>query len=100
MGLLIVVVISIATLILQREGVQPAVVDAMTGLLGNKGGEAINTTLQAAGKPSESIFATVIGTATFVHEKCFSDASGGRWPIGDERCGRGSFTPPAYCPYR
>lgn len=66
MGPVIVVVISIASLVLQREGVQRAVVDSLTGLLGNKGGEAINTTLQAAGKPSEGIFATVIGTATLI----------------------------------
>jgi membrane protein len=66
MGPLIVVVISIASLVLKREGVQQAVVDSLTGLLGNKGGEAINTTLQAAGKPSEGIFATVIGTVTLI----------------------------------
>ena len=66
MGPLIVVVISIASLVLKREGVQRAVVDSLTGLLGNKGGEAINTTLQAAGQPSEGIFATVIGTATLI----------------------------------
>ena len=66
MGPVIVVVISIASLVLQREGLQRAVVDSLTGLLGNKGGEAINTTLQAAGKPSEGIFATVIGTATLI----------------------------------
>jgi membrane protein len=66
MGPLIVVVITIASLVLEREGVQRAVVDALTGLLGNKGGEAINTTLKAAGKPSEGIFATVIGTATLI----------------------------------
>jgi membrane protein len=66
MGPLIVVVISIASLVLQREGVQREVVGALTGLLGNKGGEAINTTLQAAGKPSEGIFATVIGTVTLI----------------------------------
>ena len=41
MGPLIVVVISIASLVLKREGVQGAVVDALTGLLGDKGGEAI-----------------------------------------------------------
>jgi membrane protein len=66
MGPLIVVVISIASLVLEREGVQRSVVGTLTGLLGNKGGEAINTMLQAAGKPSEGIFAAVIGTATLV----------------------------------
>ncbi len=66
MGPLIVVVISIASLVLEREGVQHSVVGALTGLLGNKGGEGISTMLQAAGKPSEGIFAAVIGTATLV----------------------------------
>jgi len=66
MGPLIVVVISIASLVLKREGVQGAVVDALTGLLGDKGGEAIKTMLQAAGKPSEGIVATIIGTATLI----------------------------------
>ena len=66
MGPLIVVVISIASLVLDHEGVQREVVGTLTGLLGNKGGEAINTMLKGAGKPSEGIFATVIGTATLI----------------------------------
>ena len=66
MGPLIVVVISIASLVLDHEGVQREVVGTLTGLLGNKGGEAINTMLKGAGKPNEGIFATVIGTATLI----------------------------------
>src|SRR5690242_21711847 len=46
MGPLIVVMISIASLVLKREGVQRGVVETLTGLLGNKGGEAINSMLQ------------------------------------------------------
>jgi membrane protein len=65
-GPLIVVVISIATLVLDREGVQREVAGAIGGLLGDKGAEAVNTMLSAAGKPREGIFASIIGTVTLV----------------------------------
>jgi membrane protein len=65
-GPLIVIVISIATLVFDREGVQREVTGAIRGLLGEKGAEAVNTMLSAAGKPSEGIFATIIGTVTLV----------------------------------
>jgi membrane protein len=65
-GPLIVVVISIATLVLDREGVQREVTEAIGGLLGDKGAEAVNTMLTAAGKPGEGIFASIIGTVTLV----------------------------------
>jgi membrane protein len=61
-----VVVISIAALIFGREGVQREVTEAIRGLLGDKGGESVNTMLSAAGKPSEGIFASVIGTVTLI----------------------------------
>src|SRR5947207_1280015 len=50
-GPLIVVVISIATLVLDREGVQREVTAAISGLLGEKGAEAVNNMLSAAGRP-------------------------------------------------
>jgi membrane protein len=65
-GPLIVVAISIAALVFQREGVQHQVADAVRGLLGAKGGEAVNTMLTSAGKPSEGVFATIIGTMTLI----------------------------------
>jgi membrane protein len=65
-GPLIVVVISVATLVLDREGVQQEVTGAIKGLLGEKGAEAVNTMLSAAGKPGEGIFASIIGTVTLV----------------------------------
>jgi membrane protein len=65
-GPLIVVVISIAGLIFGREGVQGEVTTAIKGLLGDKGAEAVNTMLTSAGKPSEGIFASIIGTVTLV----------------------------------
>ena len=66
LGPLIVVVISIAALIFGREGVQREVTEAIGGLLGAKGGESVNTMLSAAGKPSEGIFASIIGTVTLI----------------------------------
>jgi membrane protein len=65
-GPLIVVVISIAALIFGREGVQREVAEAIRGLLGDKGAESINTVLTAAGKPTEGIFASIIGTVTLI----------------------------------
>jgi membrane protein len=65
-GPLIVVVISIATLVFQREGVQQEVANAIQGLIGSKGAEAVNTMLMSAGKPSEGIFATIIGTVALI----------------------------------
>jgi hypothetical protein len=65
-GPLIVVVISIAGLVFQREGVQQEVVAAVEGLVGDKGAEAVGGMLNAAGKPSEGLFATVIGTAALL----------------------------------
>jgi membrane protein len=65
-GPLIVVVISIASLVLRGEGVQAEVTAAIKGLLGDKGAEAVNTMLTSAGKPSEGIFASIIGTAALI----------------------------------
>jgi hypothetical protein len=66
LGPLIVVVISIAALIFGREGGQREVTEAIGGLLGDKGAESVNTVLSAAGKPSEGIFASIIGTVTLI----------------------------------
>src|SRR4051794_14728434 len=66
MGPLIVVVISIATLVFERQGVQREVVDAIKGLVGDKGAEAVGAMLSTAGNPSEGLFATILGTATLL----------------------------------
>ena len=65
-GPLIVVVISLAALFFGREGVQQEVTQAIRGLLGDKGSEAVNAMLTAAGAPSEGVFASIIGTVTLV----------------------------------
>jgi membrane protein len=66
LGPLIVVVISIAALFFGGEGVQREVTEAIGGLLGDKGAESVNAMLSAAGKPSEGIFASIIGTVTLI----------------------------------
>jgi membrane protein len=66
LGPLIVVAISVAALIFQREGVQQQVVEAIRGVMGEKGAGAVNTMLSGAGKPSEGLFATIIGTVALV----------------------------------
>jgi membrane protein len=65
-GPLIVVVISLAGLFFGQEGVQKEVTQAIRGLLGDKGSEAVNAMLTAAGAPSEGVFASIIGTVTLV----------------------------------
>jgi uncharacterized BrkB/YihY/UPF0761 family membrane protein len=65
-GPLIVVVISLAGLFFGRESVQQEVTQAIRGLLGDKGSEAVNAMLTAAGAPSEGVFASIIGTVTLL----------------------------------
>jgi len=66
MGPLIVVVMSIASLIFQRQGVQEEVTSAIRGLVGDKGAEAVAAMLAGAGKPSEGLIAASIGVATLL----------------------------------
>jgi membrane protein len=66
MGPLIVVVISVAALVFEREGVQHQVVDAIRGLIGDKGAEAVGGMLGGADRPKQGIFAALIGTATLL----------------------------------
>jgi len=66
MGPLVVVVISIAALVFQREGVQQQVVNSIKGVIGDKGAEAIGAMLGGAGTTGQGAFATIIGTATLL----------------------------------
>jgi membrane protein len=66
MGPLIVVVISVAALVFEREGVQHQVVDAIRGLIGDKGADAVGGMLGGADRPKQGLFATLIGTATLL----------------------------------
>ncbi|HYD05962.1 MAG TPA: YihY/virulence factor BrkB family protein [Reyranella sp.] len=65
-GPLIVLAISIATVVLDRGDVQREVTDAIRGLVGDRGAEAITAMLTDAGKPSEGLFATIIGMVALV----------------------------------
>jgi membrane protein len=65
-GPLIVVVIAVASLVFQRAGVQQEVISAIRSLVGDKGAEAIGAMLAGAGKPSEGLIATLIGSATLL----------------------------------
>lgn len=66
MGPLVVVVISIASLVLQREGVQREVTEGIREVIGGKGAESVGAMLGAAGAPSHGIFATILGTVTLL----------------------------------
>jgi membrane protein len=66
MGPLVVVVISIAALVFQREGVQQEVTDGIREVIGDKGAESVGTMLGGAGQPSQGLFATIIGTVTLL----------------------------------
>lgn len=66
-GPLIVVAISIAALVFDREGVQNQVIDALRGLLGDAAAKSIGTMLSGAGSTAEGVFAEVIGTVALVY---------------------------------
>ena len=65
-GPLIVVVIAVAGLVFEREVVQAEVISGLKGLLGDNGTQAINGMLASAGKRSEGIVSSIIGTATLL----------------------------------
>ena len=66
-GPLIVVAISIAALVFDREGVQSQVIDALRGLLGDTAATSIGTMLSGAGSKAEGLFAESIGTVALVY---------------------------------
>jgi uncharacterized BrkB/YihY/UPF0761 family membrane protein len=66
-GPLIVVAISIASLVFDREGVQREVISSLQSLIGNKGAESVNSMLGAAGSQGEGLFATAIGVVTLLY---------------------------------
>jgi membrane protein len=63
---LILIAVAVAGLVFGREAVQGQVTEALRGLLGESGAQAINGMLASAGRPSEGIIATVIGVITLV----------------------------------
>jgi membrane protein len=65
-GPLILIAVAIAGLVFGREAVQGQVTEALRGLLGEGGAQAINGMLASADKPAEGIIATVVGVVTLV----------------------------------
>jgi len=66
MGPLVVVVIAIAALVFEREGVQRQVIDAVKGVIGEKGADSVGAMLAGSGTAGQGVFATIIGTATLL----------------------------------
>lgn len=56
-GPLILIAVTVAGLVFGREAVQGQVTEALRGLLGQSGAQAINGMLASAGRPSEGIIA-------------------------------------------
>jgi membrane protein len=65
-GPLILIAVAVAGLVFGREAVQGQVTEALRGLLGESGAEAINGMLASAGRPTEGIIATVFGIITLI----------------------------------
>jgi membrane protein len=65
-GPLIVIAVAIAGFVFGREAVQGQVADALRGLLGESGAQAINGMLASADRPREGIIATIFGIVTLV----------------------------------
>src|SRR3954464_11286894 len=65
-GPLILIAVAIAGLVFGREAVQGQVADALRGLLGESGANAINGMLASADKPREGLIATAIGIVTLI----------------------------------
>jgi len=65
-GPLILIAVAVAGLVFGREAVQGQVTDALRGLLGESGAQAINGMLASADRPREGIVATVFGIVALV----------------------------------
>jgi membrane protein len=66
-GPLIVVAISIAALVFDREDVQNEVTNALRGLLGDQAAGSIGTMLSGAGSEGQGFFAVTIGTVALLY---------------------------------
>jgi membrane protein len=66
LGPLMLVVITVAGLIFGQEAVRGEVSAQLASLLGEQGAKGIEAMLAGAGKPSEGIFGTILGTATLL----------------------------------
>lgn len=67
MGPLIVVAITVAALVFDRQGVETEVTAALQGLIGGKGAQAVDAMLKGAGSRGEGLFASIIGMAALLY---------------------------------
>jgi len=65
-GPLILIAVAVAGFVFGREAVQGEVTNALKGLLGENGAQAINGMLASADKPREGLVATVVGIVTLI----------------------------------
>ncbi len=63
---LLLVVIGVAGLVWGREAVQGQLVSQLRGLVGEQGGQAIQTMIANAGKHSSGVLATIVGVVTIL----------------------------------
>ena len=66
LGPVIVIAVAIAGILLGANAARGDVTDALQGLLGNTGAQAINAMLEAASRPRDGIVASVVGIATLL----------------------------------
>src|SRR3954454_13587239 len=65
-GPLIVIAVAIAGFVFGAEAVQGQVIEALRGLLGDTGSQAVEAMLKGANRPREGILATTIGVGTLI----------------------------------
>ena len=63
---LLLIVIAVAGLVWGREAVQGQLIDQLRGLVGEQGGQAIQTMIANAGKHGSGILATIVGVVTIL----------------------------------
>ena len=63
---LLLIVIAVAGLVWGREAVQGQLVGQLQGLIGEQGGQAIQTMIANAGKHGSGVLATIVGVVTIV----------------------------------
>jgi len=63
---LLLIVIAVAGLVWRREAVQGQLVGQLQGLVGEQGGQAIQTMISNAGKHGSGVLATIVGVVTIL----------------------------------
>jgi len=63
---LLIIVIAIAGLVFGEEAARGQIFEQMRGLVGDQGGQTIESMVQSASKPSQGVLATIIGVVTLL----------------------------------